>query len=80
MANRNRNDNAYSIGAASSIDPLYMVASQLKTLTADGIATLNVSAEKIMLVIPDCPDVNMWWPHTRNENSAMAIDDHAMNR
>jgi hypothetical protein len=28
---------------------LYIVASQLKTLTADGIVTLNVSRLKIML-------------------------------
>jgi hypothetical protein len=47
------------------IEPLYSVASQLKTLIADGIATLKVIAEKIMFIRLDWPEVNMWWPHTR---------------
>ena len=32
---------AYSIGVVNSIEPLYSVAVQLKTLTAEGIATRN---------------------------------------
>ena len=38
---------AYSIGVSKWIDPLYSVAVQLKTLMADGIATRNVTNEKI---------------------------------
>ena len=55
------------------------MASQLKTLTADGIATMNVRNEKIMLDSVDWPATNMWWPQTRNASTAMAIDDMAMN-
>ena len=46
MVNSIRNEIAYSIGVSSEMLPLYMVASQLNTLTPDGIATRNVSAEK----------------------------------
>ena len=35
------------MGVVSAIDPLYSVATQLNTLIADGIATLNVKALKI---------------------------------
>ena len=42
------------------MDPLYMVASQLKTLIADGIATEKVMAEKITFTSGDWPEVNMW--------------------
>jgi hypothetical protein len=57
-----------------------MVASQLNTFTAEGIATLKVSAEKIMFARLDWPEVNMWWPHTRKLKMAMAMDDQAMKR
>ena len=53
--------------------PRYIVASQLKTFTADGIATLNVRAEKIMLASFDWPLVNMWCPQTRKLRNAMAM-------
>ena len=79
MAKRKRKDRAYSIGAASRIEPLYIVASQLKTLTAEGIATEKVRAEKIMFISPDWPLVNMWWPQTKKLRRAIAIDDQAMN-
>ena len=55
------------------------MASQLKTLTADGIATLKVRALKIMLAIWDWPLVNMWWPQTRKLRRAMAMLEKAMN-
>ena len=38
---------AYSIGVSHEIEPLYIVAVQLKTLMAEGIATRKLSAEKI---------------------------------
>ena len=46
---------AYHIGVFSTTDPLYIVTSQLKTLIADGIATLKVIALKIMLSNADWP-------------------------
>ncbi len=36
------------MGVASQIEPLYIVASQLNTLTAEGMATAKVMALKIM--------------------------------
>ena len=57
-----------------------MVASQLKTLIADGIATSSVSMLKMRLAHLDWPDTNMWCPQTRNPMTAMAIELNAMNR
>mgnify|MGYP005645328961 CR=1 FL=1 len=68
----------YNMLVFQLIEPLYIVASQLNTLTADGIATLKVMNEKITLINGDWPDVNMWCPHTKNENIAIAIELHAM--
>ena len=48
------------------------MASQLKTLIADGIDTRKVSALKIMLASADWPLVNMWWPQTRKLRTAIA--------
>ena len=53
--------------------PLYIVATQLNTLIAEGIATLNVRALKIMAVKADWPLTNMWWPHTRKPSRAIAM-------
>ncbi len=39
--------------------PWYMVPSQLKTFTPDGIATRKVSAEKTTVASCDCPATNM---------------------
>ena len=54
------NDIPYSIDAFQLIEPLYIVASQLNTFTAEGIETLNVISEKMMFINWDCPAVNMW--------------------
>src|SRR5437016_6493215 len=62
---------AYSIGASYEIEPLYMVAVQLKTFTADGMATRKLKNEKIIPAYGDWPLTNMWWPHTRNPRTAM---------
>ena len=58
--------------------PFHREAIQLKTLIADGIATLKVRAEKIMFPRLDWPLVNMWWPQTRKPKAAIAIDERAM--
>ena len=44
---------------------MYIVAIQLKTLIADGMATRKVRNEKIMVASSDWPLTNMWWPQTR---------------
>ena len=54
----------------SQIEPLYIVATQLKTFTPLGMATRNVSAEKIIVANSLMPATNMWCPQTRNPRSA----------
>src|SRR2546425_9711937 len=71
---------AYSIGASYEIEPLYIVAVQLKTFTADGMATKKLKNEKIIPAYGDWPLTNMWWPHTRNPRTAMARLANATNR
>ena len=51
---------------------MYSVAVQLKTLIADGIATTKLRNENTNAAYIDWPLVNMWWPQTRNPNSAIA--------
>ena len=50
---------AYSIGGFTSIEPLYMVATQLNTFTAEGMATRNVRMEKTIRAGPLMPEVNI---------------------
>src|SRR6476660_6168536 len=71
IVNSPMNPNAYSIGVSHDTDPLYMVAVQLKTLTADGIATRKLRIEKISAAYTDSPATNMWWPQTRKPSTAM---------
>ena len=47
------------MGGLRSIEPLYMVPTQLKTLTALGIATMNVKSEKDQIATRLIPEVNM---------------------
>ena len=44
---------------SSRIDPLYMVAVQLKTLIAEGTATMKLRNEKIIPAYIDWPETNM---------------------
>ena len=48
MVNSKRNASAYSIGVSRWIEPLYIVAIQLKTLMAGGMAIRNVRTLKIV--------------------------------
>src|SRR5438445_12576228 len=73
MVNRPMKPTAYSIGVSHEIDPLYIVAVQLNTLTADGIATRKLRMEKISAEYTDSPATNMWWPQTRNPRTAIAM-------
>ena len=68
----------YHIGVLSRMLPLYIVASQLKTLTADGTATLKVIRLKSAFASGLWPLVNMWWPQTTKLNRAMLMLDRAM--
>ncbi len=52
-------DNAYNIGVVSVTVPLYIVANQLKTLIADGIDTVKVSALNTIVAKFPIPLVNM---------------------
>ena len=60
-------------------DPLYIVAVQLKTFTAEGIATRKLSIENTRDAYTDWPATNMWWPHTRNPSTAMPRLEKATN-
>ena len=60
IENIKMNESPYNIGVFKLIEPLYKVANQLNTFTADGIDTLNVMSEKIIFINADWPDVNMW--------------------
>src|SRR5712691_7602735 len=73
IVNSPMNPIAYSIGVSHATEPLYIVAVQLKTLTADGIATRKLRMENIRAAYTDSPATNMWWPHTRNPSTAMAM-------
>ncbi len=60
MENRKMKESAKSMGGSRSIEPLYRVAIQLKTLMAEGTATRKVSNEKITSAVSLMPLVNMW--------------------
>src|SRR6267378_1315074 len=79
MVKRPMKPMAYSIGVSHEIDPLYIVAVQLKTFTAEGIATRKLRIEKISAAYTDSPAMNMWWPQTRNPRTAMARLENATN-
>src|SRR4029453_16484200 len=59
--------------------PLYRVAVQLNTLTADGIATSMLRNENTMLAYTDWLLTNMWWPQTKKPRTAMAMLEKAIN-
>jgi hypothetical protein len=52
-----------------------MVLTQLKTLTAVGIATIKVITEKYIAEVSDIPATNIWWAQTKNPATAIAIDE-----
>src|SRR5262245_20889742 len=79
IVNSPRKPSAYSIGASNEIEPRCRVAIQLKTFTAEGIATRNESSEKTTPAYSDWPLTNMWWPHTRNPSTAIARLEKATN-
>src|SRR4030067_3597384 len=76
--NRKMKVRANSMGDSKVRDPLYIVAIQLKTLTAGGMATEKVRREKMIAAVPDMPVTNMWCPQTKNPKTAIASDESAM--
>src|SRR6056297_3141641 len=78
MVNRKRNTMAYSMGVFISMEPLYMVASQLNIFIPVGIPTKNVRKENTILASYDCPAVNMWCPQTRKTINAIASEECAI--
>src|SRR4051794_872397 len=71
------NPSAYSIGVSNETEPLYIVAVQLKTLIADGTATMKVRNEKATPRYRLSPVRNIWWPQTTKLNTAMAMLEKA---
>src|SRR5437660_906558 len=71
--------NAYSIGVSKEIEPLYSVAVQLKTFTADGTATRKLSNEKTVPAYRLWPETKRWCPQTRNPTIAIARLETATN-
>lgn len=76
--NRKIKPSAHSIGVSHLIDPPWRVASQLNTLTPVGIAIIIVADVKYARVSTSIPTVNMWWAHTMNPRSPMAIIAHTI--
>src|SRR5436305_1894902 len=72
IVNRPMKPYAYSIGVSHDTEPLYIVAVQLNTFTADGMATRKLRMEKIIAEYTDSPATNMWWPQTRKPRTAIA--------
>jgi hypothetical protein len=79
MVNRPMNPKAYSIGVSHDTLARHIVAVQLKTLMPDGIATSIDRNEKMLADTSDSVLTNMWWPHTVNPSTAMAMLEKAMN-
>ena len=58
--NRNKNDNANSMGGSKDNDPFHMVAVQLKTFTPVGTAISMVDIMKKTCAASGMPSTNMW--------------------
>lgn len=76
--NRKMKPSAHSIGVSHLIAPPCSVASQLKTFTPVGMAIIIVADVKYARVSTSMPTVNIWWAHTINPSSPMAIIAHTM--
>src|SRR6056297_511438 len=66
------------MGVFMSMEPRYMVASQLKIFIPVGIPTRKVRNENTMLAREDCPAVNIWCPHTKKPINAIASEERAI--
>ena len=75
MAKRKMNIRHQIMGALSWIDPLYMVASQLKIFTPLGTATKKVRNENTTRAVSAMPEVKRWWAQTSDPMPAMAMEE-----
>lgn len=71
--NKKMKPRAHSMGVSHLIAPPCSVASQLNTFTPVGMAIIIVAEVKYARVSTSMPTVNMWWAHTINPSSPMAI-------
>src|SRR5215472_8824973 len=72
MVNSPMKARAYNIGVSRLMEPWYIVAVQLKTFTAEGIATAKLSKENTSAEYVEMPATNMWCAQTTNPNTAIA--------
>ncbi len=72
------NPMAYNIGASRLIEPLYIVATQLKSLIAVGTPTNIVMTENKSPANSDCPLTNIWCPQTRKLTAAIPKEEYAI--
>ena len=64
---------ANNIGVSKLMDPLNIVATQLKTLTPVGMAISIVEYIKKSSPAKGMPTVNMWWAQTTKERMAIEV-------
>ena len=64
---------ANNIGVSKLIDPLNIVATQLKTLTPVGMAISIVEYIKKSSPAKGIPTVNIWWAQTTKERMAIEV-------
>src|SRR6266568_2337065 len=74
---KKRKPTKYAKGVVNEIDPLYIVATQLKTLMAVKMPTNIESTPKIPASQGDCPDVKRWWPQVKKPTKAMPSEEYA---
>src|SRR5262245_130439 len=66
------------MGVLKRTRPLYMVATQVKTLMAENRATNMEREPKIPASISLIPATNMWCPQVKKPTTAMPIEETAM--
>ena len=73
------NEMANSIGVLIWIEPLTIVAIQLRILTPVGIAIAIVDIANAEVAAGPRPTVNMWCDHTNQPRKAMEIPENMTN-
>jgi len=69
---------ANSIGVSKVIEPLHMVAVQLKIFTPVGTAMDMVAYMKNSSPVSGMPTVNMWCAQTKNDRNAIEAVAYTM--
>jgi hypothetical protein len=73
MTNVNRNPRMKSIGVRRSGRPAMIVAIQANTWIPLGMVIIRLAAEKNVRAMAGMPVANMWWTHTPNPTTAVAM-------